>query len=99
MVTLSIWRCCDQGCRASAVGVGSAIGLRGLGWKVVLREDLVTPETINCPMHFQMADISAPAERLEAAQSYATFFQECRLRAPMEGASARRRRRVYSGQD
>ncbi|HLY11234.1 MAG TPA: hypothetical protein VKW04_18175 [Planctomycetota bacterium] len=99
MVTVQIWRCCDQGCRSTAIGVGSAIGLRGLGWKVVLRDDCVTPETINCPLHFQMADIVSPPERVAAAHSYATFFQECRLRAPMEGASMRRRRRVYSGQD
>lgn len=90
IVDLHRWQCESQGCRSSALGVGSPIGLRGLGWKVEIQANGIYPASIKCPLHFQEEALTTPKERLEAAHSYATFFQNCRLSAPVDGARKRK---------
>jgi len=48
------WNCEEQGCAASAIGCGGAIGLRAIGWQFELgrkTEGFPHPPMIRCPMH------------------------------------------------
>lgn len=89
MIELSRWQCGTQSCRNSAFGVGSPIGLRAIGWKVEMHPTAPFPETIQCPLHFQVAEISEPQDRLDAARCYANF-QQAKLVTPEEGRTTRR---------
>ena len=47
---LNRWQCDNRHCNVTATGLGGAIGLRGIGWRVELREDFSAP-IIECPAH------------------------------------------------
>ncbi len=89
MIELSRWQCEHQGCRNSAFGVGSPIGLRAIGWKVEMHPSAPIASSLCCPLHFQVADFTAPEDRLDAARSYAVY-QQTKLVTPEEGRPTRR---------
>ncbi len=90
MIELQRWQCSSQSCRNSALGVGSPIGLRAIGWKVEMMDNGVFPRGLMCPLHFQEEAITSPKERIEASHGYALFHQR-KLLAPYEGHPTRRR--------
>jgi hypothetical protein len=48
------------------------------------------PDTLQCPLHFQIGDYTEPQDRLDAATAYATY-QQSKLMAPSEGQTTTRR--------
>jgi hypothetical protein len=58
-MSLNIWECQHPGCQNSAVGVGSAVGLRAIGWWFELGPK------IKCPFHNPIGEERA---RLDALQ-------------------------------
>ena len=45
------WKCDVLGCKSEAVGVGSALGLRAIGWFFQRGSGTLTPPLLLCPAH------------------------------------------------
>ena len=96
MIELKRWQCQSQSCRSSALGMGSPVGLRAIGWKVEMMGNGVFPREISCPLHFQEEAITTPHQRLEASDVYARF-QQLQLARPDERLHGTTRRTAAPG--
>lgn len=54
----NLWQCAAPECKATALGVGSAIGLRAIGWWFVAGGDILCPAHRPDPTEERSAEVS-----------------------------------------
>lgn len=79
---MSLWECQhrDAGtgkqCKSNAMGVGSAVGLRAIGWLVQWRGDLPFPDNypiIKCPFHNSTMVAEQEAKQIQSTLIYSLY--------------------------
>ena len=74
MIHLAAWSCGHKGCEAKAFGLGLPIGLRAIGWEVMV--DQAGAFLIRCPLHYGDDEPGTAQENLEGAQTIARAYQK-----------------------